>query len=114
MTEKTSRPPTATVGQALSTDTESLSPRKLKENTKKFRVLKALTSRSYNRFEAARELHDPVLNSTVSSIQQTHGIRVDRLKEVVSGYQGAPARVCRYWVAASEREKALRVLGIER
>jgi hypothetical protein len=47
--------------------------------TKKKRVLLALCKRTYNRFEA------------------------------VSGYQGTNSRVCRYWVAPENVERALKV-----
>jgi len=109
------RPAVATTNRAQSTThTENLSPKPIKKNTKLHRVLSALVERSYNRFEAASELHDHSLHSTVSRIQNTLGVRVDRRTETVRGYQGAPTHVCRYWIAESARDKALRVLGIER
>jgi len=116
MTEKTTRSPTATVDRALSTEdnkpsNQSLPPRKIKKNTKTDRVLKALMSRSYNRFEAERDLHDHALNSTVSNIQIKHGIRVDRCSETVPGYQGAPTTVSRYWISVDQREKCLIAIG---
>src|SRR5690606_15459193 len=65
------------------------------------RVLVAfLTGRSFNRFEAARELHDHCLHSTASTIQ-AKGIRIYRREETIPGYQGIPTRCCRYWLPSS-------------
>lgn len=76
------------------------------------RVLAALAAgRSYNRFEAARELNDHCLHSTVSTIQ-TKGVQVARCDEVVSGYLGIPTFVCRYWLTLENTERALNLLGL--
>lgn len=81
-----------------------------KRPTKRQRVLTALLRRPYNLFEAERELHDRSLHSTVSSIQNQHGVSVARCFETVSGYQGTPTRVVRYWIAEEHREAAERLL----
>lgn len=84
----------------------------VRRGTKLHRVLAALIERSYNRFEAARLLHDTALHSTVSTIQNQYGIRVDRRDETVPGFQGAPTRVCRYWIAPSQHARAYSALGV--
>lgn len=87
-------------------------PKKIRRNTKLHRVLSALLVRTYHRFEAERLLHDHTLNSTVSTIQNQYGIRVDRRDETVSGFQGASTRVCRYWISPDQYERAHRALGL--
>lgn len=75
------------------------------------RVLSALVSgRSFNRFEAERELHDHCLHTTVS-VLQGKGLTILRRGEVVAGFQGAPTHVCRYWLAPESRERAAELLG---
>lgn len=75
------------------------------------RVLAALLSgRSFNRFEAERELRDHCLHSTVSTIQ-SKGVPIERRDEVVPGYQGIPTHVCRYWLAPECRGRAQGLLG---
>jgi hypothetical protein len=74
------------------------------------RVLEAfLTGKSFNRFEAARELHDHCLHSTVSTIQGK-GVRIYRREETIPGYQGSPTRCCRYWLPSSGFQKAREVM----
>ena len=85
--------------------------RKIKRNTKLYRVLSALLERSYNRFESERLLHDHALHSTVSTIQNKYGIRVDRKSETIPGFEGAPTRVSRYWISSSQHPIALKLLG---
>jgi hypothetical protein len=64
-----------------------------------------MTGRSYNRFEAERELSDHCLHSTVSTIQ-SFGVAILRREETVPGYQGIPTRVMRYWICPGSRERA--------
>jgi len=72
--------------------------------TKTARVLAALMlGRSFNRFESERQLHDHCLHSTVSTLEKKYGITISRKFETVSGYQGNPTRVCRYWIVLEER-----------
>ena len=74
------------------------------------RVLAALlTGRSFNRFEAERDLSDHCLHSTVSTIQ-AKGVRIARKTEQVPGYQGIPTECCRYWIAEDEMPKARALL----
>lgn len=66
------------------------------------RVLSALLDgRTFNRFEAERQLNDHALHSTVSTLQ-TKGVTILRKFEVVPGYQGIATHVCRYWLEQSE------------
>lgn len=86
-------------------------PNHTKAITKWRRVLKALLDgRSFNRFEAERELHDHCLHSTIATIQGK-GVPIDRRDEVVPGYQGILTHVCRYWLAAEHAPKALELIG---
>lgn len=99
------------IDQAISSGQESTTPRLLQQDTKIRRVLSAFAQgRSLNRFEAARELHDCCLPSTVAAIQH-RGIVVSRRIEIAEDYIGAPSRVCRYWLQQEEREKAAVLLG---
>lgn len=75
------------------------------------RVLAAFVNgRSFNRFEAERELRDHCLHSTVSTIQ-SKGVRIERRDEVVPGYQDIPTHVCRYWLAPEHRWNAQEILA---
>lgn len=66
------------------------------------RVLSALLDgRTFNRFEAERQLNDHCLHTTVSTLQDM-GVTIHRQFETVPGYQGIPTRVCRYWLEQSE------------
>ena len=85
---------------------------KIKRNTKLHRVLSALLERSYNLFEAADDLHDRSLHSTVSTIQNQYLIRVDRCTETVPGFGGAPTQVSRYWISSDQHELAYSALGV--
>jgi hypothetical protein len=62
------------------------------------RVLAALLEgRSYNRFEAERDLSDHCLHSTIASIE-AKGVPVSRRFESVPGYAGSQTKCCRYWL----------------
>jgi len=78
--------------------------------TKWRRVLAALVAgRSYNRFQAERELNDHCLHSTVSELQRM-GITIHRRFETVPGFMGCPTEVCRYWLASESVERARKLL----
>jgi hypothetical protein len=47
-----------------------------------------LADRSLNRFEA-EPLHDHCLNSTVSTLQNGHGVKIDRAREIAPCLGGA-------------------------
>lgn len=79
--------------------------------TKWRRVLTALLSgRSFNRFEAERELHEHCLHSTVAELQGKL-LTIHRREETIPGYMGAPTRVMRYWLAPESRQMAEELLG---
>ena len=60
------------------------------------RVLRAfLTGKSFNRFDAERELRDHVLPSTVAGLQ-ARGVSILRCAEVVPGFAGLPTHTVRY------------------
>lgn len=81
-----------------------------KPPTKWRRVLAALlTGRSYNRFEAERELHDHCLHSTVATLQRM-GVTVHRRYETIPGFMGCATEVCRYWLATESFSKARELL----
>lgn len=74
------------------------------------RVLSAfLAGRSFNRFEAERELRDHCLHSTVSRLQRM-GIVVDRTSETVPGYMGIKCHVMRYRLSPTSVEAAQALL----
>lgn len=62
------------------------------------RILRAFADgKTLNRFEAARELRDWCLNTTVSQLER-RGVVILRRDEQVPGAFG-PVRCCRYWLA---------------
>ena len=77
--------------------------------SKKKRVLQMLCEKSYNRFEAERELAYHCLHSTVSTIQNQHNIPVARKWETVRGFQGIPTKCCRYWILPEHVDSALKL-----
>ncbi len=81
----------------------------MKVPSKKKRVLVALTQRSFNRFEAERELHDHCLHTSVSTFQNQHNIPVARKWETVPGHPGNKPGVCRYWIAPEHIDNALKL-----
>jgi len=77
-------------------------------DSKTGRVLKALmTGESYNLFEAESDLHDRSLHSTVSTLQNKHGIKISRAYEYAPGFGGTKTRCCRYWIDLDERMRIL-------
>jgi len=75
------------------------------------RVLHALADgRSFNRFEAERELRDHVLPSTVADLQR-RGLNVERKTERVPGYAGVPTDCCRYWLSPLSLNRAREILA---
>lgn len=125
MTYKMERPTGRTVGRIPgSADSDShqgaqgelelayrTTPRALTAPSKIRRVLSALaTGDSYNRFQAARELHDHCLHSTVAEIQSRFGIAVYRETESIPGFEGIPTKCCRYSLTPAMRAKAREIL----
>lgn len=77
------------------------------------RVLSAfLTGRSFNRFEAERQLHDHALHSTVATLQSM-GVVIDRKMECVPGFQGLATHICRYRLNPTSFDTAKSLLGIQ-
>jgi len=75
------------------------------------RVLRAfLTGRTLNRFEAATDLQDWCLHSTVSGLQRRNLV-IHRRGESVPGAFG-PVYCCRYALAPESFEKARELLRI--
>jgi hypothetical protein len=57
-----------------------------------------VSGRSLNRFEAEQH-HDHCLNTTISTLQNGHGIVIDRERETVPCLNGAATvSVSRYWL----------------
>ncbi len=80
-----------------------------KQPTKCQRIMSALMERSYNRFEASRELSDWCLHSTVAEIE-SKGVLVERIWEGVKGIYG-PVRCKRYRIPKSEFERVRKLLS---
>ena len=75
------------------------------------RVLRALyNGRNLNRFEAARDLRDWCLNTTISQLER-RGLTIARREESVPGAYG-DVRCCRYRLADESRARAAELLGI--
>jgi len=66
-------------------------------------------SRGWNRFEAARELRDHVLPTTVSQLER-RGLTILRKEETVPGAFG-PVHCCRYWLDPESRDRALKLVA---
>jgi len=74
--------------------------------TKADRVLDALMSgKSFNRFEAERELHDHCLHTTVAELQTRRDLTIEREYETVPGYEGIPTQCKRYWMSPEEAQR---------
>jgi hypothetical protein len=75
-----------------------------------------LSGQSLNRFDAER-YHDHCLNSTVSSLQNHHGVLIKRQRETVPCLDGkATTSVNRYWLNPSPEnishaQNVLAILG---
>lgn len=105
-------PATGGAGQGFGNNNQPPNNSTSKPPRKWQRVLLAfLSGRSYNRFEAERELHDHALHSTVSTLQSM-GLVINRTMEAVPGFQGATAHVMRYRLSPASIEAAKVLLGI--
>ena len=87
---------TTTTKDSKQTDSTTTKPSK---TTKLATILGLLVSgRSLNRFEAEHH-HDHCLNSTISTLQNGHGIVIERERETVPCLSGAASvSVSRYWL----------------
>jgi len=75
------------------------------------RILAALVSgKTLNRFEAAKELRDWCLNTTISQLER-RGLTIYRREETVPGAFG-PVHCCRYWLAPQSVALACELLGL--
>lgn len=75
------------------------------------RVLQALVDgKTLNRFEAARELRDWCLNTTVSQLEK-RGLTILRKDETVPGHFGR-VHCARYWLDPQSRARARELLGL--
>ncbi len=83
----------------------------LNRKSKTARILHLLAmGHTLNRFEAER-VGDHTLPQTIDRLQRRYGIAVARQDEVVKGWCGHETRVARYWLEASARELALKLLS---
>lgn len=113
MTPQTKNPATVAAGQGFGNNNQPSNNNTSKPPRKWQRVLLAfLTGRSFNRFEAERELSDHTLHSTVSTLQGM-GLVVDRKMECVPGFQGLATHVCRYRLNPNSVEAAKALLGVK-
>lgn len=87
---------TTTTKDSKQPDSTTTKPSK---TTKLASILGLLVSgRSLNRFEAEHH-HDHCLNTTISTLQNGHGIVIDRERETVPCLRGAASvSVNRYWL----------------
>ncbi len=86
-------PDTTTTKNTKQADSKAL------KSTKLATILRLLVnSKSLNRFEAEHH-HDHCLNSTISALQNGHGIQIERERESVPCLGGmATVSVNRYWL----------------
>lgn len=88
----------------MSTTTQTAAP------SKTARILAhLLTGASLNRFEA-EQLGDHCLNSTISTLANSHGLTIKRTQEKVPTNWGCNCDVTRYELPPSEKLKAIAVL----
>ena len=66
--------------------------------------------RGLNRFQAYREHHDSVLNSTISVLQRKYFVYFSRELESVPNFTGGTTRVMRYWLDDENMEKAIKAI----
>ena len=86
------------LGTTTTTNTEQADSKALK-STKLATILRLFINlKSLNRFEAEHH-HDHCLNTTISTLQNGHGIQLDRQRESVPCLGGmATVSVNRYWL----------------
>jgi hypothetical protein len=83
----------------------------LKPRPKKIRLLDALVAGPKTSFELGRApTRDHCANSTVSEWRK-QGIEILTEMVTVSGYQGEQARIAKYTLAESSRQRALQLIG---
>lgn len=78
------------------------------------RILAAfLDGRSFNTFEASRELGTSCLHSDVSDLER-RGLKFNHTRETVPGFGGQPAHVTRYRLRFESYSLGRQLLGLER
>lgn len=86
----------------------------LNPTTKIFSLVQAfldIGDRGMNCFEAANRHHDYVLRSSISELQQRHGLIFFRREEPVPNHTGGTTRCMRYWIAPQSRQRASELVG---
>lgn len=79
---------------------------KLNKKTKFFALLEYFsTGKKLHRFQAEK-IGDHSLHSSISSLQQNHGLRFDREWVTVCNRFGGTTRVKSYWLTTPYRERA--------
>lgn len=100
---------TADTGQETHLESNGSATARPTQVRKWARVLSAFASgRSINRFEAARELRDWCLPSTVSELEKKD-LTILRKSETVPGSFG-PVYCARYWLSPTSLERAIQLL----
>jgi hypothetical protein len=100
------RPKKMAVGLSTTTTTNDTSNSNGPKSTKLKTILEWFwNGKSLNRFEAEAH-HDHCLNTTVSTLQNTYGIEIDRKREKVPCLHGkAWTTVNRYWLSGTNENK---------
>lgn len=83
----------------------------IKKATKLEGVLEAFCNGAQLHRFSARKLRDTCLNSTVSSLVNSHGLQIDR-KRITVDRQGDLVPIMLYWLAPTSQEKAERLLKL--
>ncbi len=67
---------------------------------------------SLNRFEAARQVGDTCLNSTIPALENNHGLTFEHMPEKAANHWGEPCDVKRYRLPESQHAQADKVLAL--
>lgn len=92
------------------------SSKRLKYNTKKFKMLKLFTrlgESGLNCFQAANSHRDYVLRSTIADLQKNYGLEFSRKRERVPNAFGGSTDCVRYWLDEKNIIKAISLLEEE-
>jgi hypothetical protein len=83
------------------------------KNTKEYRAgLAFLNGARMTRSDAWNLIGDSCLNTTVSTLQNKHGIRIDREWIDAPTRYGETTQIKRYWLAESSRTRLIESLGV--
>lgn len=82
-----------------------------KSHSKWKRILAALLGKSFNTFEASRELGSSCLHSDIAGLE-ARGLRFDHAPETITGFGGQPTRVTRYRLRPESYTLARSLLGL--